>query len=122
MFTYLSQLTTSKLVLYCYLIWYLNSVYWYFDPTISIWLNSIGISAIIGIALLLSVGNARSWHHDKWQTFRLFLMPFCVSSFSSIIKGKGYFLVFPPDQKLLILSISSCFIFIAMVIILKKMK
>ena len=28
---------------------------------------------------------------------RLFLMPFCVSSFSQLIKGKGFVLVFPPD-------------------------
>ena len=32
---------------------------------------------------------------NRWQTFRLFLMPFCVSSFSALIKGQGYILILP---------------------------
>jgi hypothetical protein len=33
---------------------------------------------------------------DRWQVFRLFLMPFCVSSFAALVKDAGYVLVFPP--------------------------
>ena len=57
-FTYLAKLETGKLVLWCYLIWYLVTLVFYFDPSPAIWINSIGISVIIGIALLLSVGSA----------------------------------------------------------------
>jgi hypothetical protein len=30
--------------------------------------------------------------------FRLFLMPFCVSSFSALVKGKGFVLIFSPQD------------------------
>ena len=66
-------------------------------PTPAIWLNALGISAIIGIALYLSVREPGKPPPDRWTTLRLFLMPFCVSSFSQLIKGKGFVLVFPPD-------------------------
>lgn len=36
---------------------------------------------------------------DRWQIFRLFLMPFCVSSFAALVKGRGFILVFSPDWK-----------------------
>ncbi|MDO8271765.1 MAG: hypothetical protein Q7U82_07560, partial [Gammaproteobacteria bacterium] len=52
---YLANLTTGKMVLWCYLIWYLVTVYFYFDPAISVWLNSMGLSVIIGVGLNLSV-------------------------------------------------------------------
>ena len=34
---------------------------------------------------------------DRWQIFRLFLMPFCVSSFAALVKDAGFLLVFPPE-------------------------
>ena len=65
----------------------------YFDPSPAIWLNAAGISAIIGIALLLSVSLPPGAKRDPWQTFRLFMMPFGVSSFSQLIKGQGFILI-----------------------------
>ena len=122
MLVYLSKLTLSKAILWCYLIWYLVTVYFYFDASPWIWLNSLGISAIIGIALLISVGAGASWRENKWQTFRLFLMPFCVSSFSSLIKGKGYFLVIPPDIVVLGFSVFLCVLFVVGIWVLKSSK
>lgn len=92
---YFAQLTKGKIVLWCYLIWYLFFAVRYFDASRNLWLTSLGISAIVGIALLLSTtgGNSRL---DRWQVFRLFLMPFCVSSFSALVKGRGFFLIFAP--------------------------
>ncbi|MBI1921009.1 MAG: hypothetical protein HYS23_08005 [Geobacter sp.] len=40
---------------------------------------------------ITSVGKA-----DPWQVFRLFLIPFCVSSFSSLVKDRGFVLIFSP--------------------------
>lgn len=91
---YFARLSPGKVVLWCYLIWYLSTVAEYFDPAPSIWLNSLGISLVIGVALLLSVGGRSPVFADSWQTFRLFFMPFAVSSFSALIKGRGFFLVF----------------------------
>ena len=94
---YLAKLSPGKIVLWCFLIWYLATVIHHFDPAPAIWLNALGISAIIGLALYLSVREPGKPPPDRWTIVRLFLMPFCVSSFSQLIKGKGFVLVFPPD-------------------------
>jgi hypothetical protein len=117
---YLSNLSNGKIVLWCYLIWYINTVAHHFDSSRSIWLNSIGVSALIGIALILSVGGFKVATQDRWQTLRLFVMPFCVSSFSSLIKGQGFFLVLPPSASELMTAIALCMAFIATVIGLKR--
>lgn len=82
----------GKIVLWCYLIWYLTTVYFHFDPAPQIWINALGISAIIGFALMLSVSAGGGF----WQNFRLFMMPFGVSSFSALIKGKSFVFIFSP--------------------------
>ena len=86
----------GRMVLWCYLIWYLTTVAFRFDPTPAIWLNSLGISALIGFALILSVGGPGN-ASGRLAEIPPFLMPFCVSSFSALIKGHGYWLIFPPD-------------------------
>lgn len=110
MLVYFASLSTAKTVLWCYLLWYLVNVAALFDPAPSIWLNSAGVSLVIGIALQLSVSKGPG--DDKWQTFRLFLMPFCVSSFATLIKGQGYVLVFPSNPRVLGLSLLVCTTFL----------
>jgi hypothetical protein len=117
---YLSDLTAGRIALWCYLLWYLVTVVAHFDPSPAIWLNSLGISAVIGIALLLSVNREPSSPANRWQAFRLFLMPFCVSSFSALIKGQGYILVLPSRPVELYLSLGTCALFIAFVLILRR--
>ena len=117
---YLANLPNGKLVLWCYLIWWANTVVHHFDPSASIWLNSVGISALIGFALMLSVGGLSVAARDKWQTFRLFAMPFGVSSFSSLIKGKGFILVFPPSLEELAAALGLCLAFTALVMALRR--
>ena len=118
MISYFSRIQRGKVVLWCYLIWYLVVVGFYFDPAPRIWLNSVGISVVIGVALILSVSNPSGAKKDGWQTFRLFLMPFCVSSFSSLIKANGFFLIIPPkprEQLALFLACAGFLLFIALV-------
>lgn len=117
---YLSNLPNGKLVLWCYLIWWTSTVFHHFDASPSVWLNSLGISVVIGIGLILSVGGFKSATRDRWQTFRLFAMPFCVSSFSSLIKGKGFILVFPPSTSELLTSTGCCAAFAIVVLALRK--
>ena len=88
---YLTQLKPGMTTLWCYLIWYLVTVAAHFDPSPRIWLSSLGISAIVGIALLLTIRGESAAVLGRWQTFRLFLMPFSVSSFSSPHQGTGLF-------------------------------
>ncbi len=96
--------------MWCYLIWYLVMVAFHFDPAPRIWLTSLGISAVIGIGLILSVsGNGRP---DLWTTARLFLMPFCVSSFSALIKDRGFVLIFSPVWSEDLFALGACGAFV----------
>ena len=117
---YFSTLSTGKTVLWCYLIWYFVTVTNYFDSSPAIWLNALGISGVIGVALLLSLGNSGVRKTDSWVTFRLFFMPFAVSSFSSLIKGHGFILIFPPHLPELMTATGLCAAFILFVTILKR--
>jgi hypothetical protein len=101
---YLSDLTPGKMALWCYLIWYLATVAAHFDPSPKLWLSSLGISAIVGFGLVLSVQLEPSIQSNRWQTLRLFLMPFCVSSYSALIKGQGYILILPSRPRELCMS------------------
>lgn len=118
LYHYCAVLPRGKIILWCYLIWYLVIVSQHFDPTPTIWLNSLGIAVVIGFALLLSVSSA-AVKPDVWQKVRLFLMPFCVSSFSSLIKGKGFILIFPPILNELLIAIGTCLLFVGLVSIIK---
>jgi hypothetical protein len=118
--SYLANLSKGKTVLWCYLMWYLVTVFLRFDPAPGLWLNSVGISAVIGIGLTLSVARQKDAPTDRWQTFRLFLMPFCVSSFAALIKGHDYLFIFPTKGSELLLSVMACAVFVAFVALAKR--
>ena len=117
---YFANLSPGKIVLWCFLLWYLATVIHHFDATPAIWLNALGISAIIGFALYLSVREPGKPPPDRWTVVRLFLMPFCVSSFSQLIKGKGFVLVFPPDLREIAISSAACMFFVVLVLLIKR--
>ena len=112
---YVASLKPATMVLWCYLLWYLVTVVNHFDPSWRLWLNALGISALVGTALVLSVGLASLRSGSRWIPFRLFLMPFCVSSFASLIKGKGFLLVLPPTRLELLQSLGACAAFLTIV-------
>lgn len=117
--SYFASLEAGKIALWCYLIWYLGVAYLYFDPSVALWLNAVGISAVVGVALILSVkGPATA---DRWQTFRLFAMPFCVSSYAALIKGHGFVLVFPSDTRQLAALCGGCIAFVSLALALKRL-
>lgn len=119
---YFYEIKLSKAILWCYLIWYLVVVYFYFAPSPKLWLNSMGISAVIGTGLLLSVSSDDKGKSDRWQTVRLYLMPFCVSSFSALIKDQGFIIVASSKPKETLVSVSFCILFLLMVIGIKTIK
>jgi len=98
---YLQNLSTGRTILWCYFIWWTLSIINHFDPKPRIWLTSLGLSGIIGVALIISTQSSSSarTRMDPWVVFRLFLMPFCVSSFAALVKDAGYVLVFPPSWR-----------------------
>ncbi len=116
---YFREIKLGKLILWYYLIWYITTVYFHFDANPKIWINAVGISLVIGIALVLSVGNGQSLRANPWQTFRLFWMPFAVSSFSSLIKEQSFVVIFSPQWFEVVVSLASCLVFTAMVLLFK---
>jgi hypothetical protein len=112
MLRYFATLPTARLILWCYLVWYVCVITLYFDPSPMLWVSAMGMSGIIGLALLLSTTGPGS-RPDGWTTFRLFLMPFCVSSYSALMKGKGFILIFPPAWKENVISLGCIAIFVA---------
>lgn len=114
--TYFAELTTARAVLWCYLIWWLFTASRYFDPNPRLWLSSLGLSAIIGTALYLSTAHAgkQKTPLDRFQIMRLYLMPFCVSSFAALIKDKGFVLVFHPTLAANAMGAGACVAFLAL--------
>ena len=118
---YIRNLNRGRLILWCYLVWYLVVLIRYFDPAPQLWLTSLGLSAIIGIALYLSAtAGATKVKLDRWSIFRLFLMPFCVSSFAALVKGKGFILVFSPRLNENLLAVAVCVLFCGIVFAIKR--
>jgi hypothetical protein len=117
---YFVNLKAGKITLWCYLIWYLVLATRYFDPSPAIWLNALGISMIIGTSLWLGV-RSPGRKPEHWQVFRLFLTPFCVSSFSALIKGKGFILIIPPRVGELSLAAGACLAFVMCVAVVKML-
>src|SRR5436190_12062791 len=120
---YLSNLSRGRLILWCYFIWYLVVLVRYFDPSARLWLTSLGLSLIIGLALYLSTAGSGTTkvRLDRWQVFRLFLMPFCVSSFAALVKGKGFILVFSPDPAQILLALGLCTTLCLVVFAIKRL-
>jgi hypothetical protein len=119
---YFGSLTMGRIVLWCYAIWYAVNVAKHFDAAPGLWLTSIGLSGIIGAALLISTRSAThgTTQLDRWQVFRLFLMPFCVSSFAALIKDAGYVLIFPPTLHENLAGLGLIAVFLLFVLALKR--
>lgn len=122
---YFAGLTNGRIVLWSYLIWYLVTVVAHFDASPRLWLTSLGISAIVGVALLISTtssasGEGGATRLERWQVIRLFLMPFGVSSFAALVKNEGYVLVFPPSVWLNAVGLALIAAFVAIVLRLRS--
>jgi len=119
---YLANLSKGRLILWCYFIWYLVVLVRYFDPSARLWLTSLGLSLIIGFALFVSTTAAseNKVKLEPWQIIRLFMMPFCVSSFSALVKGKGFVLIFSPDPKEILIAVALCALLCGTVAVLKR--
>lgn len=95
---YIEDLTTGRIILWCYFIWYLVVAALYFEPSLKLWLTSLGLSLFVGTALCVNAASGAGGKASlgRWQAFRFYLIPFCVSSFSSLVKDRGFILIFSP--------------------------
>lgn len=119
---YLGGLTTGRVILWCYAIWYVVTVVNHFDPQPRLWVTSAGLSAIIGFALVLSTRSSSkgTTELDGWQIFRLYVMPFCVSSFAALVKDAGYILIFPPSLGENLAGLGAMAVFVGLVLLVRR--
>lgn len=119
---YLRTLSTGRLILWCYFIWYLVVAVRYFDPSPRLWLTAAGLSVIIGSALWINTAfsGSRRMRMERWPLIRLYLFPFCVSSFSSLVKGRGFILIFSPQWREMVLAAGLCAAFCIAAAIAKR--
>ena len=110
---YLARLSFGRFILWCYFIWWIVILVRYFDPSLWLWLTSLGLSLIIGFALFVNTtasGQSRV-RLEPWPTFRLFLTPFCVSSFAALVKGHRFILIFSPRWEENAVAVGLCGLF-----------
>lgn len=121
---YLARLSLGRFVLWCYFLWWSVILVRYFDPSPRLWMSSLGLSFIIGLALFINTtasGKSRL-RLEPWPLFRLFLIPFCVSSFAALIKGQGFILVFSPRWEDTALAAGLCAILGALVALARRLR
>ena len=121
--SYFKNLCTAQYLLWSYFIWYLTIITFHFDNDPEIWFSALGISIIIGIALVLST---TCWPIEikklnVRQTLRLFIIPFCVSSYATLIKGQGFTFIFPPEIKTSSIAVLAIIVFITFLFVAKKL-
>lgn len=109
---YVLGLNPGRTILWCYLIWYLVMAGYHFEASPRLWLTSLGVSLVVGFGLVLSVAGPHRHRPDRWQLMRLFLMPFCVSSFSALVKDEGFILIFSPVLAETVLALGLCLAFV----------
>lgn len=118
---YVLGLNVGRMILWCYLIWYLVMAIYHFEASPRLWLTSLGISLVVGFGLVLSVTGPHRARLDHWQLMRLFLMPFCVSSFAALVKDDGFIVIFSPVPGETGLAIALCLGFVIAVRIVQSL-
>ena len=121
--SYLAGLSAGRFILWCYFIWWGTVLARYFDPSPRLWLTSLGLSAIIGAALVVNATSSgrNRVRLEAWPTARFFLIPFCVSSFAALIKGQKFILIFSPKWQESAVAAGLCVLLGGIVALAKRM-
>lgn len=101
--SYLARLETRRLLLWSAFIWYAVTMARHATADPRVWLGAAGIAAVVGVMLTANaIPAGGSWREPGfWPTLRFFLIPFCVASFSSVMREVGLVVIFPrhlPDN------------------------
>jgi len=116
-----ARLPAGLVILWCFLIWYLVMVALYFEPSLRLWLNAVAMSAIVGTALTLSVRHGGTVAREFWRVFRLYAIPFCVSSFSALVRDDGFYALVAHDRRSNLLALGGCLVFLAWIALARRL-
>ena len=119
---YLAQLPVGHRILWSYVIWWAVMVHYYFRADVHLWLMSLGLGVIVGFALMLSTGpvSVERFRTRFWESIRLFICPLMVSSFSALVVGKDFILVFSPHRMENIIALGGIAVFLLLVFLSKR--
>ena len=114
---YIASLPASRLVLWSFVIWWAVMASYYFTPDLRLWTTSLGIGVIVGFALMLSTGpiSLDRFRNRFWESVRLFVCPFMVSSFSALVAGNSFVLVFSPSLRENTIAVTAIAVFFLLV-------
>ncbi|MEX2497630.1 MAG: hypothetical protein WD397_01990 [Wenzhouxiangellaceae bacterium] len=116
-----ARLPAGLVVLWCFLIWYLVMVMLHFEASFRLWLNALGMSVIVGTALMLSVSHSGSTAREFWRVFRLYAIPFCVSSFSALVRDDGFYAIFAPQWGHNLIALNGCALFLVWILLARRL-
>ena len=109
----LARLSPGRAAFVCYGIWYLAMMASYGSAAPQIWLTALGMGVIVGLGFVLSgMASLRSPEGGYWPVVRIFLIPFCVSSFSSVATSEDFLLIFAPDAGANLAAAAACLVFL----------
>jgi len=108
-----ARLPAGLVILWCFLVWYVVMVTLHFETSPRLWLNALAMSGIVGTALSLSVRHSGGPAREFWRTLRFYAIPFCVSSFSALVRDDGFYAVFAPNWRSNMLAMTGCLLFLA---------
>ncbi len=115
-----ARLPAGLIILWCFLIWYLVMVALHFESSPRLWLNALAMSAIIGTALMLSVRHDAGPAREFWRVFRLYAIPFCVSSFSALVRDDGFYAILSPLMSDNLVAGTGCLLFLAWIAVARR--
>jgi hypothetical protein len=117
---YFAGLDVSRMILWSYVIWWLAMVSYYFRSEVRLWITSLGIGLVVGLALMLCTGPvSRLRFRDRfWESMRLFICPFMVSSFSAVVAGNNFALIFSSQWMENVITLCAIALFLMLVRVL----
>lgn len=117
-----ARLPAGQVILWCFLIWYLVMIVLHFEASPRLWLNGMGMSMIIGTVLRLSVPHDGSAAREFWRVFRLYAIPFCVSSFSALVRDDGFYAIVSPVLRDNLVGATGCLLFLGWVALARMLE
>ncbi|MBI2511927.1 MAG: hypothetical protein HYV96_08110 [Opitutae bacterium] len=97
---YLAGLDRARTLLWSAFGWYLIMILRHPPGSFDAWANAAGIAVVVGAILLANADHAGVSPQKLgfWPIARFFLIPFCVSSFSTAMRASGLVLIFSRDM------------------------